>query len=57
MIANKTEAHYDAASGIGEVLSARLVTTQPFSIRAELEAVRGIGPARSEAVWSHFCGL
>ena len=56
VIANKTEAQYDAVSGIGEVLSARLVTAQPFSSRAELEAVRGIGPARSEAVWSHFCG-
>ncbi len=56
VIANKTEAQYDAVSGIGEVLSARLVTAQPFSSRAELEAVRGIGPTRSEAVWSHFCG-
>ena len=56
VIANKTEAQYDAVSGIGEVLSARLVTAQPFSSRAELEAVRSIGPARSEAVWSHFCG-
>lgn len=56
VIANKTEAQYDAVSGIGEVLSARLVTAQPFSSRSQLEAVRGIGPARSEAVWSHFCG-
>ena len=56
VIANKTEAQYDAVSGIGEVLSARLAAAQPFSSRAELEAVRGIGPARSEAVWSHFCG-
>ncbi len=56
VIANKTEAQYDAVSGIGEVLSARLAAAQPFSNRAELEAVRGIGPARSEAVWSHFCG-
>ena len=56
VIANKTETQYDAVSGIGEVLSARLVAAQPFSSRAELEAVRGIGPARSEAVWSHFCG-
>lgn len=56
VIANKTAAQYDAVSGIGEVLSARLVAAQPFSSRAELEAVRGIGPARSQAVWSHFCG-
>ena len=55
VIANKTEAQYDAVSGIGEVLSARLAAAQPFSSRAELEAVRGIGPSRSEAVWSHFC--
>ena len=56
VIAGKTQAQYDAVSGIGEVLSARLAAAQPFSSRAELEAVRGIGPARSEAVWSHFCG-
>ena len=56
VIAGKTAAQYDAVSGIGDVLSARLVAAQPFSSRAELEAVRGIGPARSEAVWSHFCG-
>ena len=55
-IAGKTAAQYDAVPGIGEVLSARLVTAQPFSSRAELETVRGIGPARSQAVWSHFCG-
>ena len=56
VIADKTAAQYDAVPGIGEVLSARLVDAQPFSSRAELEAVSGIGPARSEAVWSHFCG-
>ena len=56
VIAGKTAAQYDAVSGIGEVLSARLVAAQPFSSRADLEAVSGIGPARSEAVWSHFCG-
>ena len=56
VIAGKTAAGYDAVPGIGEVLSARLVAAQPFSSRAELEAVSGIGPARSEAVWSHFCG-
>ena len=56
VIANKTAAQYDAVSGIGEVLSARLAAAQPFARRSELEAVRGIGPARSEAVWSHFCG-
>ena len=56
VIAGKTAAEYDAVPGIGEVLSARLVAAQPFSSRAELEAVSGIGPARSEAVWSHFCG-
>ncbi|MCY3650237.1 MAG: hypothetical protein OXG40_10900 [Acidimicrobiaceae bacterium] len=56
VIAGKTATEYDAVSGIGEVLSARLVAAQPFFSRAELEAVRGIGPARSDAVWSHFCG-
>ena len=56
VIANKTEAQYDAVSGIGEVLSARLVDAQPFSSRTALEAVRGIGPVKADAVWSHFCG-
>ena len=56
VIADKTATQYDAVPGIGEVLSARLAAAQPFSSRAELEAVSGIGPARSEAVWSHFCG-
>lgn len=56
VIAGRTAADYDAVSGIGAVLSARLVEAQPFASRFELEAVRGIGPARSEAVWSHFCG-
>ena len=56
VIANRTAAQYDAVSGIGEVLSVRLVEAQPFASRSELEAVRGIGPARSQAVWSHFCG-
>ncbi len=56
VIAAKTAAEYDAVPGIGEVLSGRLVAAQPFSSRADLEAVSGIGPARSEAVWSHFCG-
>ena len=56
VIAARTAAEYDAVPGIGETLSARLVDAQPFSSRADLEAVRGIGPARSEAVWSHFCG-
>ena len=55
VIAGKTAAAYDAVPGIGEVLSASLVDAQPFSSRSELEAVDGIGPARSEAVWSHFC--
>ena len=55
LIAGRTAAEYDAVSGIGEVLSARLVDAQPFSSRSQLERVRGIGPARSEAVWSHFC--
>ena len=55
VIAGKTAAQYDVVSGIGEVLSTRLVDAQPFSSRSDLEAVRGIGPARSEAVWSHFC--
>ena len=56
LIAGKTAAQYDAVPGIGEVLSARLVDAQPFSSRSALESVSGIGPARSEAVWSHFCG-
>ena len=56
VIGNRTAADYDAVSGIGEVLSVRLVEAQPFASRSELEAVRGIGPARSQAVWSHFCG-
>ena len=56
VIADKTAAEYDAVPGIGEVLSARLVAAQPFTSRSELEAVRGIGPVRAEAVWSHFCG-
>ena len=55
VIAGRTAAEYDAVPGIGEALSARLVDAQPFSSRSDLEAVRGIGPARSEAVWSHFC--
>ena len=54
VIAGRTAADYDAVSGIGEVLSAGLVAAQPFASRADLESVRGIGPARSEAVWSHF---
>ena len=56
VIADKTAAQYDAVPGIGEVLSARLAAAQPFSSRDELEAVNGIGPSRSEAIWSHFCG-
>ena len=56
VIAGKTAAQYDAVPGIGEVLSARLVDAQPFSSRSDLEAVSGIGPSRSEAVWSYFCG-
>ena len=56
VIADKTATQYDAVSGIGEVLSGRLVDAQPFSSRTELESVRGIGPVKSEAVWSYFCG-
>ncbi|MYG98712.1 MAG: hypothetical protein F4144_04525 [Acidimicrobiaceae bacterium] len=56
VIGGRTAAQYDAVPGIGEVLSARLVAAQPFYSRAALEAVRGIGPVKSEAVWSHFCG-
>ena len=56
VIAGKTAAEYDAVPGIGEVLSARLVAAQPFSSRSQLEAVRGIGPVKADAVWSHFCG-
>ena len=55
LIANKTATQYDAVPGIGEVLSARLVDAQPFSSRSELETVRGIGPVKADAVWSHFC--
>ena len=55
VIAGKAAAQYDAVPGIGEVLSARLVDAQPFSSRSQLEAVRGIGPVKAEAVWSHFC--
>ena len=56
VIAGKTKAQYDAVPGIGEVLSSRLVAAQPFSSRSQLEAVRGIGPVRAQALWSHFCG-
>lgn len=56
VIANRSAAEYDAVSGIGEVLSGRLVAAQPFSSRTDLEAVSGIGPVKAEAVWSHFCG-
>jgi DNA uptake protein ComE-like DNA-binding protein len=56
VIAGKSAAQYDAVPGIGEVLSARLVDAQPYSSRTDLEAVRGIGPARAEAIWSHYCG-
>ena len=56
VIAGKTAAQYDAVPGIGEVLSARMVAAQPFASRSQLEAVRGIGPVKADAVWSHFCG-
>ena len=56
VIANRSAAEYDAVSGIGETLAGRLVAAQPFSSRSQLEAVRGIGPVKSEAVWSYFCG-
>ena len=56
VIGGRTAAQYDAVSGIGEVLSGRLVAAQPFSSRTGLEAVSGIGPVKAEAVWSHFCG-
>ena len=56
VIAGRSAADYQAVSGIGRVLAARLVEAQPFRRRADLQAVSGIGPARSEAVWSHFCG-
>lgn len=55
VIAGRTAVQYDAVYGIGEVLSARLVSAQPFSSRSQLEAVSGIGPVKAEAVWSHFC--
>ncbi len=55
-IAGRSAAEYDAVSGIGETLAARLVAAQPFTSRADLQRVNGIGPTRSEAVWSHFCG-
>ena len=56
VISGRTAAQYDAVPGIGEVLSTRLVNAQPFSSRSELEVVRGIGPVKADAVWSHFCG-
>ena len=56
VIAGRSAAEYDAVSGIGETLAARLVAAQPFTSRADLQRVNGIGPTRSEAVWSHFCG-
>ena len=55
VIAGKTAAQYDAVPGIGAVLSERLAGAQPFSDRSQLQAVRGIGPAKAEAVWAHFC--
>ena len=56
VISGRTAAQYEAVSGIGAVLSTRLVDAQPFSSRSDLQAVRGIGPVKAEAVWSHFCG-
>ncbi len=55
LIADRSAADYEAISGIGEVLAARLVEAQPFTSQADLQAVSGIGPARSEGIWSHFC--
>ncbi len=55
VIADRSAADYEAISGIGGVLAGRLVQAQPFMSPADLQAVSGIGPARSEGIWSHFC--
>ena len=55
IIEGKTAAQYAAVPGIGPVLSVRLVAAQPFSSTAELQAVKGIGPVRADAIWAHMC--
>ncbi len=55
VIADRSAADYEAISGIGGVLAGRLVQAQPFMSPADLQAVSGIGPARSEGIWAHFC--
>ena len=55
IIEGKTAAQYAAVPGIGPVLSGRLVAAQPFSSTADLQAVKGIGPVRADAIWAHMC--
>ena len=55
VIAGKSVAAFDAVYGIGATLAPRLAAAQPFHSIADLEAVRGIGPVKANAVWSHFC--
>ena len=55
IIEGKTAVQYAAVPGIGPVLSGRLVAAQPFSSTAELQAVKGIGPVRADAIWAHMC--
>ena len=55
VISGRTAAEYDAVSGIGATLAARLRAAQPFTSVADLDAVSGIGPVKANAVWNHFC--
>ena len=55
VITGRSAAAFDAVYGIGEVLAPRLAATQPFASIADLDAVSGIGPVKSNAVWAHFC--
>ena len=55
IIEGKTAVQYAAVPGIGPVLSGRLVAAQPFSSTADLQAVKGIGPVRADAIWAHMC--
>ena len=55
IIEGKTAAQYAAVPGIGPVLSGRLVAAQPFSSTADLQAVKGIGPVRADAIWAYMC--
>ena len=55
VISGRSAAEFDAVYGIGEVLAPRLAAVQPFASIADLDAVSGIGPVKSGAVWDHFC--